>query len=46
MPFAHKLREQAVIRTRERDMLRIRWIYRLGLLAALLLASGAGTKWT
>jgi hypothetical protein len=27
-------------------MLRTTWIYRLAFLAALLLAAGAGTKWT
>ncbi len=26
-------------------MRRLTWIYRLGILAALLLAAGAGTKW-
>jgi hypothetical protein len=32
--------------TKEGRMLRTTWIYRLAFLAALLLAAGAGTKWT
>jgi len=30
----------------EEPMLRTTWIYRIAFLAALLLAAGAGTKWT
>jgi len=31
--------------SKEAMMLRTTWIYRLALLAALLLTAGAGTKW-
>jgi hypothetical protein len=40
--------EQAgkTVTSKEEMMLRTTWIYRLAFLAALMLAAGAGTKWT